>query len=285
MSLGISNLAWNADCQNHTAKLVLVALADHANDAGKCWPSVTFLAEKCSMSRQGVLDQIEKLIKDGHVTADKNPGKSTYYTVHPVSKIERAESRKRAQPVHHVDQSTSLCDRPPQDAQPVYAIDYHQSIPLTAPVYPIDSNHKEPSLNHQLADAHASAEMLFPDLPPPASIPTEPKAKKPRKKKESVADPRFTVFRDIFINAYEEATGTPYAFQGGKDGKALSQFLKTFKDVDEAAFRHAINWCREVAGGNAYAAGCVRQTSNLAAFCSSWNQIVEYFQTYTPPSK
>lgn len=285
MSLGISNLAWNADCQNHTAKLVLVALADHANDAGKCWPSVTFLAEKCSMSRQGVLDQIEKLIKDGHVTADKNPGKSTYYTVHPVSKIERADSRKRAQPVHHVDQSTSLCDRPPQDAQPVYGIDYHQSIPLTAPVYPIDSNHKEPSLNHQLADAHASAEMLFPDLPPPASIPTEPKPKKTRKKKESVADPRFTVFRDIFINAYQEATGIPYAFQGGKDGKALSKFLKDFKTVEKTEWEDAINWCRGVVISKAYAPSCVKQTGSLASFCSTWNQLFEYLQTHNLHAK
>lgn len=111
--------------------------------------------------------------------------------------------------------------------------------------------------------------------------PTASKAAKP--KKETLADPRFTQFKEAFIEAYETATGTKYAFQGGKDGAALSSFLKTFQSVDLEQFTAALDWCRNVASSNPYAKGCVNQTANLAAFCSSWNQIVEYHLNYQPP--
>lgn len=134
------------------------------------------------------------------------------------------------------------------------------------------TTHQSPHIILTAADA--SGEVLKLDSPPPS-----------KPKKETQADPRFTPFRDSFVEAYETATGTKYAFQGGKDGTALSSFLKTFKTVDLTEFTAALRWCRDVAASNPFAKGCVNQTASLAAFCSSWNQIVEYHQNYQPPKK
>jgi hypothetical protein len=50
-------------------KFVLVALADHCNKDGQCWPSQTTLARKCGISRQHVNEMIAKLRATKHVVA------------------------------------------------------------------------------------------------------------------------------------------------------------------------------------------------------------------------
>lgn len=131
MSIQQLNTAWLTKTATHSQKLVLLALADNANDHGHCWPSVTTLAEKCGMSRQGVLNQIEALEDAGLLKTERNHGRSNRYIL-------------VMQPVNHVDQSTPLTSLPGR-LPPVYAVDYHQSTPLTRPVYAVDSNHQEPS--------------------------------------------------------------------------------------------------------------------------------------------
>ena len=48
-----------------TVKLVLLAIADHANDDGQAYPGLTRLELKTALSRQGVLDTIEALKFNG----------------------------------------------------------------------------------------------------------------------------------------------------------------------------------------------------------------------------
>lgn len=130
MSIEQMNRAWNAHCETHTMKLVLVALADNSNDSGACWPSVTTLARKCSLTRQSVIDQIAKLEDKKWLTTEREGGKSNRYCL--------------SIPVNRVDQSTALTSQQGLPA-PVNAIDYHQSTPLTTPVNRVDPNHQEPS--------------------------------------------------------------------------------------------------------------------------------------------
>lgn len=66
-------------------KLVLLALADCANDEGHCWPSMRTLAAKCSKSDRTVQAAIKALEAAGHLTRREVPGKGCNYTVHPRS--------------------------------------------------------------------------------------------------------------------------------------------------------------------------------------------------------
>ncbi len=64
-------------------KLVLLALADCANDEGKCWPSATTLARKTGEGERTVRRAVQSLIAKGALKQDQRSGTSPIYTVNP----------------------------------------------------------------------------------------------------------------------------------------------------------------------------------------------------------
>ncbi len=84
MSIKLMAKAWEMTL-SQGEKLVLLALCDHANDDGICYPSQEYLAQKCSMSPRSLIDQINKLKKYGILTAErrqKNGGRlANVYTI------------------------------------------------------------------------------------------------------------------------------------------------------------------------------------------------------------
>lgn len=64
-------------------KIVLLALADCANDEGHCWPGMRSLVAKCSKSDRTIQAAIKSLCDKGHLTRREVPGKGCNYTVHP----------------------------------------------------------------------------------------------------------------------------------------------------------------------------------------------------------
>ena len=56
------NWAWR-QALTPTLKLVLMALADAADDQGVCWPSVSTLAKKCTVSTRAVQRSLRVLIR------------------------------------------------------------------------------------------------------------------------------------------------------------------------------------------------------------------------------
>lgn len=87
MSIAIMSMAWTAVGLSHTAKLVLLALADNANDAGVCWPSIPKVAGRCSLDERTVFRAIAMLEGGGHITTEARPGRSTIYRVHPCQAV------------------------------------------------------------------------------------------------------------------------------------------------------------------------------------------------------
>jgi len=61
MSIHAIKWAWSKQCPSPTAKLVLVALADHANADGECWPTMKSVAELAGVSPRTVHDHIKAL--------------------------------------------------------------------------------------------------------------------------------------------------------------------------------------------------------------------------------
>ena len=64
-------------------KIVLLALADAANDEGHCWPSIATIARKASKSVRTVQIVIQRLIAGGHLTRKEHAGRGCEYWVHP----------------------------------------------------------------------------------------------------------------------------------------------------------------------------------------------------------
>ena len=97
------SLVWDADLPP-MEKLVLLALADCANDEGHCWPSATTLARKSGQGERTVRRAIQSLVHKRHLTQNQRSGTSAIYIVHPC----QSGTPARAAP---------LPDRPPTPAR------------------------------------------------------------------------------------------------------------------------------------------------------------------------
>jgi len=72
--------AWKTELQTHT-KMVLLALCDNASDSGECYPSISSVAKRCSMSAQGVRNQVASLIEKGYIEKRERTGRSNMFFI------------------------------------------------------------------------------------------------------------------------------------------------------------------------------------------------------------
>ena len=73
---------WDIDLPD-SQKIVLLALADCANDEGLAWPSISTMARKCSKSERTVQSVIKELVAAGHLTRNEVVGHGCRYQLHP----------------------------------------------------------------------------------------------------------------------------------------------------------------------------------------------------------
>jgi len=66
-------------------KIVLLSLADNANDDGHCWPSMAAIARRAGMTARGAQLIVQRLEAAGHLHRVQVPGKGCNYYIHPVS--------------------------------------------------------------------------------------------------------------------------------------------------------------------------------------------------------
>jgi hypothetical protein len=109
MSMQIMALCWPLEIAP-TAKSVLISLADNANDAGVCWPSIPTICKRTCFSERAVHRAIRDLEVAGLLVADRGDGRHTRYTI------------TASQPPQHVRPRTSdapadAAVEPPQQRQ------------------------------------------------------------------------------------------------------------------------------------------------------------------------
>lgn len=69
MSVRVTTWVWMQIVGDAEAKLVLLKLADQANDDGECWPSRRTIAEACETSVSTVTRSIRYLVGHGYIQA------------------------------------------------------------------------------------------------------------------------------------------------------------------------------------------------------------------------
>lgn len=82
MSIKALNWAWEQATTSSGQKLVLLALADHANDDGHCWPGMKRIADKCAMSARQVSSHVANLEKAGLVTLNRRIKENNQYSTY-----------------------------------------------------------------------------------------------------------------------------------------------------------------------------------------------------------
>lgn len=92
MSMELMVRAMKTSVGNPLRKLVLLKLADNANDQGECWPSYQYIADQCEIGRSTVRKHIKDLNEQGLLKIENRLGgekgnKSNVYilTLDPVS--------------------------------------------------------------------------------------------------------------------------------------------------------------------------------------------------------
>lgn len=74
MSLTALTHVWKYSEQRHSTLLLLLAMADFADDYGRCWASVNTLARKARISERRVVDLVAILERAGEIAVDKGAG-------------------------------------------------------------------------------------------------------------------------------------------------------------------------------------------------------------------
>lgn len=74
MSMELMVKAMKAKVGSPLTKLVLIKLADNANDCGECWPSYRHVADQCEISRSTAIRPIEILEAAGFLRKEVRPG-------------------------------------------------------------------------------------------------------------------------------------------------------------------------------------------------------------------
>jgi hypothetical protein len=108
MSVALMTEVWKINLPA-SEKLVLLALADCANDEGGCWPSMATLTKKCSKGERTVQAAIKALVDAGHLTRKERLGKGCFYTVHPRNNCTPAET---APPQKLTQTPAEIADKP-----------------------------------------------------------------------------------------------------------------------------------------------------------------------------
>lgn len=108
MSIRLMSEVWQIDLPA-SDKLVLLALADCANDEGGCWPSMKTLVMKCSKGERTIQASIKSLVEAGHLSRAERLGKGCFYTVHPRRNCTPAET---APPQNLPETPAEFADKP-----------------------------------------------------------------------------------------------------------------------------------------------------------------------------
>jgi hypothetical protein len=130
----ISAACWPLQGMSPVQKVVLISLADNANDSGVCWPSIPTISKRCCASERAVQNAIKWLEQAGIVKANRNNGRHTSYTVTPASYAPPQDMHPRTKCTGAADAATPAPDAP------------HPRTPCAAPPHQMPSNRKEPSI-------------------------------------------------------------------------------------------------------------------------------------------
>lgn len=114
MSISAMNWAWGLDVPTGE-KIVLLALADRANDDGECWPGYASMAEKCSMSERNVMRIVVALEEKNLLKIDhrKNPENNRQKTNVYHLNIEQKPGDTMSP--GNVQKPGDICDKKPGD--------------------------------------------------------------------------------------------------------------------------------------------------------------------------
>jgi hypothetical protein len=117
MSLEASKAVWKMSKSRLASRIVLLAIADHTNDKGHSWPSITTLREMTGLSERTVQGALKDLVELKEISIRANGGRNgvNFYTMElaipvqilPPQSLRPADSAPPRNPQQEPPQSTT----------------------------------------------------------------------------------------------------------------------------------------------------------------------------------
>ena len=151
MSITISCRVWEYQATSHAQKLVLLALADQANDDGIAYPSQSTISDRTGVGRTYVnklLDELEDMKVLKSVIKYRNGSKEYQFNDAFVCR------KRKGDPVYSVDRQ-KLPPVQPVDT-PCLPSGQDLSTQQTPPVYSVDTNHNRTISTESLLNPHCA---------------------------------------------------------------------------------------------------------------------------------
>lgn len=118
MSIKETSRVWEHSKQESTALLVILAIADCANDWGHAWPGQEHIAKYARAERETVTRLIGKMETDGELYVARRKGRVTHYVILVgLSDEEQTERKKRLDAVAQSSDQKSLPHKASSDRQ------------------------------------------------------------------------------------------------------------------------------------------------------------------------
>lgn len=107
MSVRIMSRVWESSPYRGNHLLVLLALADWANDEGWCWPLAQTLADKARISRATCFRVLDDLERDGVLVREQRRNHSTLYRLLPPRSGSQFATPSQPEPPGSQDETSS----------------------------------------------------------------------------------------------------------------------------------------------------------------------------------
>jgi hypothetical protein len=104
MSIKLMTAVWDREDLSSTQKLVLLALADWANDEGLCWPSIDRVAKKSSLKKRAVQLAIRSLEEMQFIRREEVIGRGNKYWIR-IPLHEMHQCIKDTPPLHQMHET------------------------------------------------------------------------------------------------------------------------------------------------------------------------------------
>ena len=107
-----------------TERLVMLALADHADDSGRCYPGITRLTQRTGLSERAIQTNIRKLTLAGFIRIESGGGKGKtnlyFISANPagIALNDTPKPRTICTPHHMHPKPRICCPQTPQQMHP-----------------------------------------------------------------------------------------------------------------------------------------------------------------------
>lgn len=221
MSIKLMSRAWEMDIPT-SQKMILLALADRANDEGECWPGQEELARKGNMSPRSVVNHIDWLEDHGLLKVERrqkgNTRQSNRYTVTLDSFVREGGVTKLecANPAHATvaHANPAYADSAPPNVQSA----------TSESANPAHSFNVEPSMNHQMEPSLVSATA----------------SAMPAKRKKSESNPLNVATWNAYAAAYHDRYGVGPVRNATVNGQ-IANFVKRLGENAPHVAAHYVN--------------------------------------------